>query len=138
MNGLQRRGAGGRGRRPAAALLAAGALLGMVLASGLMAGCASRHHDDDHPAARGGPSLPPGVVQLTPAQQTAAGVRLATVESRQVPRQVALPAQVEAPTGDSASARAGDGLSARSGARVSADRQLGAARPIAGAGAAGV
>ncbi len=106
MNGLQRRGAGGRGRRPAAALLAAGALLGMVLASGLMAGCASRHHDDDHPAARGGPSLPPGVVQLTPVQQTAAGVRLVTVESRQVPRQVALPAQVEAPTGDSATARA--------------------------------
>lgn len=105
MNGLQRWSAGRRGRRPAAALLSAGALLGTVLTSGLMAGCAGRRHDDGRPAAGAGPSLPPGVVQLTPAQQTAAGLRLATVESRQVPRQVALPAQVEAPTGDSATAR---------------------------------
>ena len=105
MKGLQTSGAARRGRRPAAALLAAGALLGTVLACGLMTGCAARHDDDGH-ADSAGPSLPPGVVQLTPAQQSAAGVRLATVESRQVPRQVALPAQVEAPTGDSASARA--------------------------------
>lgn len=88
-------------------LLAAGlaaAILAAALASA--AACATQHDEDDQTPPASAPALPPGVVQLTPAQQAAVRLRTAVVREVNLPRSVTLPAQVELPTGHSAEVRA--------------------------------
>lgn len=86
-------------------------LAGLILAGSV--GCAERKDTDadEQPGAPAAAALPPGVVHLTAAQQAAVGLKSVLVGVGDVPQLIALPAQIEVPTGRSVTVRAPVGKS---------------------------